>query len=59
MLLDAVEEPTPRPAVCLLGDRLGDGAKPCGAHRRWLDVQSRADEMLQQTTLADLLVDEN
>jgi Rrf2 family iron-sulfur cluster assembly transcriptional regulator len=58
-LLDAVDEPTERPAVCLLGDRLCDGARPCGAHRRWLEVQSRANEMMQRTTLADLLVDDH
>jgi Rrf2 family protein len=54
-IIDAVDEPAPRPAACLLGDRVCDAASPCEAHRRWMDVQRRTSEPLEQTTLADLL----
>jgi Rrf2 family protein len=57
-LIDAVDEGPERAAVCLLGDRMCDEAKPCGAHRRWMDVQARTNEVMQRTTLADLLGDD-
>lgn len=58
-LLDAVEGAAPMQAVCLLGDRLCNAADPCGAHARWMEVQNRTNELLTQTTLADLLGDED
>ena len=57
-LVDAVDEVAERQAVCLLGDRPCDATHPCGAHRRWSDVQERTSALLERTTLADLLVDE-
>ena len=42
----------------LLGHRTCDAAKPCSAHRRWLEVQARTNKMMEQTTLADLLGDD-
>lgn len=57
-LVDAVEEVAERPATCLLGDRPCDGRGPCQAHRRWTEVQMRTHELLERTTLADLLGDE-
>ena len=57
-LVDALEEVAEKPAVCLLGDRTCDAANPCGAHRRWIEMQARTNEMMEQTTLADLLGDD-
>lgn len=54
-ILDAVEEPPAAPAVCLLGDRPCNAASPCGAHRKWTEVQERTRDVLAQTTLADLI----
>ncbi len=58
-LLDAVDERSQRPAPCLLGDRSCNEARSCGAHRRWLEVQVRLNEIMERTTLADLLADES
>ena len=58
-VVDAVDEGVERPAVCLLGDRLCDAAsRPCGAHRRWAEVQEHTSELLERTTLGELLGDE-
>ena len=54
-VVNAVDEPADEPAVCLLGDRPCEAAQPCGAHRRWLEVQTHTIELLERTTLADLL----
>jgi Rrf2 family protein len=54
-IIEAVDEPPPRHAACLLGDRLCDAATPCDAHRRWMEVQRRTSELLERTSLADLL----
>ncbi|HUP51912.1 MAG TPA: Rrf2 family transcriptional regulator [Longimicrobiales bacterium] len=54
-IVDAVDEPAEERADCLLGDRPCDAAHPCGAHRRWLEVQAHTIELLERTTLADLL----
>jgi Rrf2 family iron-sulfur cluster assembly transcriptional regulator len=57
-LLDAVDEVAERPVVCLLGDRPCSAEHPCDAHRRWSEVQARANEAIERTTLADLLGEE-
>lgn len=57
-LVEAVDEVAERPAVCLLGDRACDARRPCEAHRRWAEVQKRTHELLERTTLADLLGNE-
>lgn len=54
-IIEAVDEPPPRHAACLLGDRLCDAASPCDAHRRWMEVQHRTSDLLERTSLADLL----
>jgi Rrf2 family iron-sulfur cluster assembly transcriptional regulator len=54
-LTDVIDDAPPRTAVCLLGDRTCDAARPCAAHRRWLEVQARARALMEQTTVADLL----
>jgi Rrf2 family protein len=54
-LIAAVDEAVERPAICLLGDRPCDGGRPCGAHRLWMEVQERSHELMERTTLADLL----
>jgi Rrf2 family transcriptional regulator, iron-sulfur cluster assembly transcription factor len=56
-LVDAVDDVAERPAVCLLGHRPCDARRPCEAHRRWSEVQKRTHELLERTTLADLLGD--
>jgi DNA-binding IscR family transcriptional regulator len=50
-----VDEPAPRQAACLLGDRPCNEATPCDAHRRWMEVQRGTSELLERTSLADLL----
>jgi Rrf2 family transcriptional regulator, iron-sulfur cluster assembly transcription factor len=57
-LVDAVEEAPEKQPICLLGDRLCDAEQPCSAHRRWMEVQERSNELMERTTLADLLADE-
>lgn len=54
-LVDALDEPAERTAVCLLGDRPCDEGRPCDAHRRWTEVQDRTNQLLERITLADLL----
>ena len=56
-IVHAVDEVAERPAVCLLGDRRCDGAHPCGAHRRWAELQELTGELLERTTLGDLLAE--
>lgn len=56
-LVDAVDEVAERPAVCLLGDRPCDARRPCEAHRRWAELHEGTNELLERTTLADLLGD--
>lgn len=58
VLMDTVHEHAERPAVCLLGDRRCDEARPCAAHTRWMEVQEGTHAILERTTLADLLSDE-
>jgi Rrf2 family protein len=54
-IIEAVDEPAPRQAACLLGDRPCNEATPCDAHRRWMEVQRGTSELLERTSLADLL----
>jgi Rrf2 family protein len=54
-VLDAADEPEVGPAVCLLGDRPCNADAPCRAHRKWSEVLERAHELIERTTLADLL----
>lgn len=54
-VLDAVDEPRRDRPVCLLGDRLCDAADPCRAHARWSELLERVSRILEETTLADLL----
>lgn len=57
-VVEAVDEAPERAAVCLLGDRPCDEARPCTAHARWTEVQHRANALLEETMLADFLEDE-
>jgi len=57
-IVAAVDEVAPPHSTCLLGDRRCDAGSPCGAHRRWTEVNERVSGLLEQTTLADLLQDE-
>lgn len=54
-IVDAVDEAPLRTAVCLLGDRPCSPGTPCEAHVRWTEVRRRASELLERTTLAELL----
>lgn len=54
-LVGAFDETMGPPAMCLLGDRPCQASHPCGAHRRWQEVQDRAHQVLVETTLEDLL----
>jgi Rrf2 family protein len=56
-IVDALDASAERPAVCLLGDRPCDAARPCEAHRRWAEVQERTARFLESTTLVDLIGD--
>jgi len=54
-LLDAVDDVVETPSVCLLGDQPCNAVAPCAAHRKWAEVQDQATEILERTTVADLL----
>jgi Rrf2 family transcriptional regulator, iron-sulfur cluster assembly transcription factor len=54
-VVDAVDGPTSQPAVCLLGDRICDPGQPCAAHRRWTELQDRMNELMEETSVGDLL----
>lgn len=45
-------------ATCLMGGRC-DPAHPCTAHARWSSVTAAAREILEATTVADLLQDDS
>lgn len=57
-ILAAIEGPTLH-ETCLLGDRPCDRDNPCKAHARWVVLTDRVRAPLEETTLADLLVDED
>lgn len=54
-LVDAVDERAVDGAVCLLGDRPCDPGRPCAAHPRWSALQQRMNELMEQTSVGDLL----
>lgn len=47
----------PARRACLMGGRC-DPEAPCSAHERWASVTASAREMLEDTTVADLLHEE-
>jgi Rrf2 family protein len=54
----AFDEPRPR-SVCLLGGQPCDDRQPCGAHFRWKGVAADMMAPLHNTTIAELLEDED
>jgi Rrf2 family protein len=55
-VLEAIDDSAPS-AICLLGDRPCDLAKPCDAHDRWVAVKARVMEPLHGTTIAELVAE--
>lgn len=53
-VVDAFGEARPA-ALCLMGDRPCDQARPCDAHHQWTAVTCAMRSPLQTTTIADLL----
>jgi Rrf2 family protein len=43
---------------CLLGHKVCPGPRYCELHKRWLEPQKHIDHFLDETTLADLVVEE-
>jgi Rrf2 family transcriptional regulator, iron-sulfur cluster assembly transcription factor len=54
-VVDAVDEARVDESVCLLGDHICDSSQPCIAHRRWADLQNRVQELMEGTSVGDLL----